>query len=84
MQNTAKEGKDFLKRGKGKGKGKKSADDGDKVEEKEEEEEEEEEVEEKKDGEWERAGRMVATLFFLFASVGEDRAVNEVQTVCRM
>ena len=48
MQKTAKEGKDYLKRGKGKGKGKKAAaaDDGDKVEEKEEEEEEEEEVKE--------------------------------------
>ena len=43
MQKTAKEGKDYLKRGKGKGKGKKAADDGDKVEEKEEEEEEEKE-----------------------------------------
>ncbi|KAL8578204.1 hypothetical protein ACOMHN_040965 [Nucella lapillus] len=54
MQNTTKEGKDFLKRGKGKGKGKKTpADDAaDKVEEKVEEEEaqaEEEEEEAKED-----------------------------------
>ena len=54
MQKTAKEGKDYLKRGKGKGKGKKAADDGDKVEEKEEEEEEEKEEakNDEEDGEW--------------------------------
>ena len=51
MQKTAKEGKDYLKRGKGKGKGKKAADDGDKVEEKEEGEEEEEKAEEKNEEE---------------------------------
>ncbi|XP_076472263.1 uncharacterized protein LOC143301760 [Babylonia areolata] len=47
MQNTAKEGKEYLKRGKGKGKGKKTAAaaDDDKVEEEKEEEEEEEAAE---------------------------------------